>query len=230
MFDPNDPHGHRFATISQWLSKQSRRVVDLPRGRALRLPRLKKPPFVPHIVDLADVEDDLRAEIGIPVEGVIFGRHGALRSFSIPWVKDAVREALATRDDIWFLFLNTEKFIEHPRVRHLEVTTDRELIRCFINSCDYMLHAKREGETFGLAVAEFAAAGVPVISCTRTIGNAHFEMVPSELMLGYGDKVALLALLGSRARRPRTPEVATAFRERFSPAVVAETFARVFLA
>jgi hypothetical protein len=229
MFDADDPHGHRFATISRWLSKQSRRVVELPRGPALRLPRFKRPPFVPHILDLADLEDDLRAEIGVPEEGVIFGRHGALRSFSIPWVKDTVREALAIRDDIWFLFLNTERFIEHPRVRHLEVTTDRGMIRSFINSCDYMLHAKREGETFGLAVAEFAAAGVPVISCTRTIGNAHFEMVPSELMLGYGDKVELLALLRALVRRPRTPELATGFRLRFSPAVVAKTFVRVFL-
>jgi hypothetical protein len=229
MFDPDDPHGHRFATISHWLSNQSRRVVDLPRGRALRLPRLKKPPFVPHIIDLADVEDDLRAEIGVPADGVVFGRHGALRSFSIAWVKEAVREALATRDDIWFLFLNTQRFIEHPRVHHLEVTTDRELIRSFINSCDYMLHARREGETFGIAVAEFAAAGIPVVSCTRTIAKAHFEMVPSELMLGYGDKVELLALLRALVRRPRTPELATGFRERFSPAVVAKTFVRVFL-
>jgi glycosyltransferase involved in cell wall biosynthesis len=229
MFDPDDPHGYRFATISHWLSKQSRRVVDLPRGRALRLPRLNKPPFVPHIVDLAEVEDDLRAEIGVPPEGVVFGRHGALRSFSIPWVKDAVREVLATRDDVWFLFLNTETFIEHRRVRHLEVTTDRELIRAFINSCDYMLHARREGETFGIAVAEFAAAGVPVVSCTRTAANAHFELVPPELMLGYRDKVELLALLRSLTRRRRTPEVTTAFRERFSPAAVAEIFVRVFL-
>jgi len=230
MFDSDDPHGYRFATISRWLSNQSRRVVDLPHGRDLRLPRLKKPPFVPHIVDLADVEDDLRAEIDVPAEAVVFGRHGALRSFSIAWVKDAVREALATRHDIWFVFLNTERFIVHPRVRHLEVTTNRELMRAFINSCDYMLHARREGETFGIAVAEFAAAGIPVVSCTRTLAKAHFEIVPPQLMLGYSDKVELLALLRSLARRSRTPEVATAFRERFSPAAVAETFVRVFLA
>jgi glycosyltransferase involved in cell wall biosynthesis len=229
MFEPDDPHGHRFATISQWLSQQSRRVIPLARGHALTLPRLVKPPFVPHIVELADVESDLRAELDVPEDGVVFGRHGALRSFSIPWVKDAVREALEIRDDVWFLFLNTERFVVHPRVRHLDLTTDREVIRCFVNSCDYMLHARREGETFGIAVAEFAAAGVPVLSCTRTVAKAHFEIVPPELIRGYGDKAELLALLLALPRRLRTPEVAAAFRERFSPTAVAENFTRVFL-
>lgn len=229
MFDPHHPHGERFATISHWLSNHARRIVKLPRGRRLTLRRLVKPPHVPHIVELPHVDDDLRAELGIPEDAVVFGRHGAFRSFSIPWVRSAIEEALPRRADLWFLFLNTERFVDHPRVRFVELTVDRHLIRAFVNSCDYMIHGRREGETFGIAVAEFALSGVPILSCSTTEGLAHFELVPPELMLGYRTPTELMALLLSLPRRPPTPASGAAVAERFSSSSVAEEFIRVFL-
>jgi hypothetical protein len=230
MFDPHEPHGERFATISHWLSSQSRRLVKLPRGRTVALPRLAKPPYVPHIVELPNLEDDLRAELAIPNEAVVFGRHGAFRSFSIPWVKSVVEEALAKRSELQFLFLNTERFIDHPRVGFLELTLDRQRIRAFINSCDYMIHARREGESFGIAVTEFALSGVPILSFSGTQRDrAHFEHVPPSLMVAYGGPDELMAKLLTLPRRPPTPAAGAVVSERFSSATVAEEFFHVFL-
>jgi hypothetical protein len=229
MFDADEPHGARFATISHWLSRQSRRVVRLPRGRSIRLPRLRKPAYVPHIVEVAEVDGDLRGELGIPEDAVVFGRHGALRSFSITWVQHAVSEALETRPDAWFLLLNTERFLDHPRVRFLDMTLDRERIRAFVNSCDYMLHARREGESFGIAVAEFAAAGVQILSFAHSRDRAHFEHVPAALMIRYGGHDEVLMHLRSLPRRLPTPALGAVVRERFSASVVAPTFEQVFL-
>jgi hypothetical protein len=229
MFEPHDPHGERFATISRWLSGQSRRMVRVSRGRSLALPRWKKPPYVPHIVELREIDQDLRAEQRIPDDAVVFGRHGAFRSFSIPWVKDTISKVLEMRGDLWFLFLNTEPFVAHTRVRFMDVTADRERIRAFINSCDYMLHARREGETFGLAVAEFAAAGIPVLSCSATVAKAHFEQVPPELMLPYRGPDDLIEMLRALPRRLPSPAAGAVLLERFSPSSVAQRFVRVFL-
>jgi hypothetical protein len=59
----------------------------------LRLPRLRKPPVVPHIVSLPELSEDLRAELGIPEDAVVFGRHGGVGTFSLDFVQASVRDA-----------------------------------------------------------------------------------------------------------------------------------------
>ena len=49
-----------------------------------------------------------------------------------------------------------------------------EFKRKFINTADAMLYGRKEGETFGLAVAEFALAGKPIIA--SRIANARFHL------------------------------------------------------
>ena len=39
-----------------------------------------------------------------------------------------------------------------------------ELKVSFINTCDCMIHARTDGETFGLAIAEFSTLNKPIIS------------------------------------------------------------------
>jgi hypothetical protein len=63
----------------------------------------------------------------IPKEALVFGRHGGKDSFSLPFAKDAIVDSLSKRDDIYFLFLNTEVFINHPRVIHIGWSPDFEL-------------------------------------------------------------------------------------------------------
>ena len=122
--DVSHPHGHRFATVSDWVSQTAVHQFRLPRGRVVRVPKRRKPPVVPHIVTLPDVTDDFREVLSLPAEAVVFGRHGGVGTFSIEFVKDAIRVALEARDDIWFLFINVEPFCKHARVIHLPQMTE----------------------------------------------------------------------------------------------------------
>jgi hypothetical protein len=64
----DEPHGHRFAAVSDWLARTATRNVALPRGRQLRLPRVRPIPAVPHIVRLPSATSDFRSQLGIRAE------------------------------------------------------------------------------------------------------------------------------------------------------------------
>lgn len=227
FMDASQPHGHRFAAVSDWVARTARHEIHLPRGRMARLPRLRKLPVVPHIVELPDVADDRRSELGIPEDAVVFGRHGGTGTFSIEFVREAVRAALDRRDDIWFLFLNTDVFVDHERVLHLPVAIDRTEVRRFVNTCDYMLYAGLHGETFGLAVAEFALVGAPVIAPLMTPRLAHVDLLPGELLLGYRSYDDVLGYLRSLPRR--VEPLRSDIRERYGAERVMARFDEVFL-
>ena len=70
---------------------------------------------------------------------------------------------------------------------HLRAFTDRVDVRRFVNSCDYMLHANAVGgrDPFGLAVAEFASVGVPVLTFLGSPQLAHLDLLTDGLLIGY---------------------------------------------
>ena len=76
----------------------------------------------------------------------------------------------------YFLFMNTQKFYEHPRIIYLDINIDLEYKVKFINTCDAMIHARAMGETFGLAVAEFSMKNKPIITC-RCGDLAHIDIL-----------------------------------------------------
>lgn len=225
--DGSFPHGHRFAVVSDWVSRQARRKVELPGGRLLRLPRLVKPPVVPHIVALPEVDDDLRAELGIPAEAVVFGRHGGLGNFDLEFVQDAIRAVLEERSDVWFVFLNVERFSESERILHLPQLVDRAEIRRFVNSCDYMLHAHRYGETFGLSVAEFAFVGAPVLTFLGSPLKGHLDLLSDRMLLGYTNYEEVYRHLAKLPRR--TAPADSSVRVKYAREPVMARFAETFL-
>ncbi|MBI5170479.1 MAG: hypothetical protein HZA61_13410 [Candidatus Eisenbacteria bacterium] len=238
VFDVTRPHGHRFAAVSEWLAEQ--KTAPTPALRLLgqqltaRLERRTPPkalwpvPWVPHIVEIAQHEDDLRAELGIPADAVVFGRSGGEQTFDLPFVKQAVIDALARRDDAWFVFLLTPRFVDHPRVVHLEGSSDPVFKRAFVNTADYMLHAREVGETFGLSVAEFSAAGRPVLTWSKSVERAHLRHLEGLEHHRYDDHAQVLELLLRLPRRAPDPAAVEAWK-RFSPEAVMPRFARVFL-
>jgi hypothetical protein len=227
FYEVDEPHGHRFAAISEWLARRGANTVRLPRGRRLRLPRIRSVPFVPHIVHPPTTDDDMRRDLDIPDDAVVFGRHGAADAFSLEFVKRAVLRTVESRCDVWFVFLNTDPFAEHDRIVHVPRVDDREDISRFVNSCDYMIHAVANGENFGLAVAEFAVAGVPVLTYLGSPSLAHLDLLGPGLRMGYASYGEVLAAFSTLGRR--TSPVPSDLASRFSPDAVMRRFSAVFL-
>jgi hypothetical protein len=225
--DGSFPHGERFAVVSEWLAREARRKLTLPRGRTLKVPRLRKPPVVPHMVSLPEVDDHLRDELGIPAEAVVFGRHGGLGNFDLGFVKDAIRTVIDERPDVWFVFLNVEPFCESSRIVHLSPLVDRAEIRRFVNTCDYMLHAHAYGESFGLAVAEFAFVGAPVLTFLDSPLRGHLDLLSNELLLGYRNYGDVYGHLAELPRRVAPAE--TSVRLKYGREPVMARFVETFL-
>ena len=57
-----------------------------------------------------------RKSLNIPENAVVFGRYGGYDQFDYPWVKDTIKTIVEQHSNIYFLFLNTAKFIDHPKV------------------------------------------------------------------------------------------------------------------
>lgn len=159
VFD-NDPHGTVYATISPWM------------GQRFRLP------VVPHIVETSPwITTDLRDELDIPKDAVVFGRHGGADSFDINFVHYAIGEYVRRKHspEVYFLLMNTDRFDRHPNIIHIPATVNPISKQEFINTCDAMIHARSRGETFGIAVGEFAINNKPIITYSESHEKAHLQ-------------------------------------------------------
>ena len=142
--------------------------------------------FVPFYVPRFVAEQDLRGKLGIPKGAKVFGRHGGWDTFNIPFVRKAVLQHAQKNSDDHFVFLNTELIRGTEKlknVHYLAPTIDPEEKAQFLGICDAMLHARWHGETFGLAVGEFAVLGKPVITFSESREKAHLEMLGNQALL-----------------------------------------------
>ena len=236
VFKHYEPHGDVYAYVSQWLSDL------MTQGRA---------PVVPHMIYLPKVDGDLRGELGIPADATVFGRYGGANSFDVPFVHQTVQRFAAQNPDCYFLFMNTDSFIDArtsllerftSRFRSLPLnqivflpgTADLTDKSRFINTCNAMLHARKRGETFGIAVGEFSVSNVPVL----TYGggkSARFESNHIEILGDKGfvyDSAAELVELLTYVKNNRSKLKSRqwdAYSSDFSPAVVMDRFQSVFL-
>lgn len=142
-------------------------------------------PVVPYMVNLPDVPANMnmREELGIPLGATVFGRHGGMDQFNIKNVHMAIDKVTDEYPNIYFLFVNTERFCkEKPNVIHLDKIIDLEKKVIFINTCDAMIHAREMGETFGASVSEFSIRNKPVITC-RGYDNAHLDILKEKAII-----------------------------------------------
>lgn len=122
-------------------------------------------PVVPHICNsLPIVQGDLRDIYNIPKNVKVFGCYGGYEAFSIKFVHETIKNIVNRNPNIFFLFMNFKVFYEHKNIIYIPKNTKPEYKSKFINTCDAMLHAREQGESFGLAIAEFTSLGKPIIT------------------------------------------------------------------
>jgi glycosyltransferase involved in cell wall biosynthesis len=211
VFQVYQPHGDVYAYVSEWLSDK------VTNGKS---------PYVPHIVHLPEPNKNLRGMLGIPEDGIVFGRYGGRDQFDIQFVKEAILEFVNTRQNVYFVFFNTEPFGNHPRIKYLDYIVDLQDKANFINSCDAMIHARSMGESFGLSICEFLHGNKPVLAWEGGHDRHHTLIVDKEFL--YTDKHDLLIKMNKIWARG----IDTNFKnsvEKFSPKNVMNKFKEVFL-
>ena len=208
VFQAYEPHGDVYAYISEWLGTKYNQ------------------PYVPYMVDLPAIETNLKKELNIPDYATVIGRHGGLYTFDIDFAHKTIVKIVKRRKDIVFLFLNTAPFYHHDRIIYLEGTHDMTEKVKFINTCDAMLHARRQGESFGLAIAEFSIRNKPIITrINQNIDSAHISML-GDRGIYYSNKYDLYKILLDFT--PDDSKDWNAYKD-YSPQSVMQKFKEVFL-
>lgn len=174
VFETTGPESDFHISISEMLNKKS--------GTNL--------PVIPHIVDLPETQENLRNDLQIPEDAFVYGRYGGFHEFNIDSAHNAIKDYINLDKKSYFLFMNTQKFYEHPRIIYLDKNLDLVYKSKFINTCDVMIHARRMGETFGLSIAEFSIKNKPII--TSTYGDLEHIKILGDKAIIYNSKEALI--------------------------------------
>ncbi len=211
VFTAHHPYGDVYAAVSEWVAETY---------------ALWPVPVVPHIVHLPQDHRNMRQELGIPETALVIGRYGGYTQFNIMAVHQAIAQAVDNRPDLYFLFMNTKPFLDHPRIIHLPPNYDFAYKTRFINSCDAMIHARLEGETFGLSVGEFSLRAKPIITWRWSFDRHHLNLL-GEHAICYGSARELFTIL-MNFRRGTTAR--DCYSERYNPERVMQIFEKVFLA
>jgi hypothetical protein len=167
VFSTNEPHGDVYSVVGQTVNNMAGTNY----------------PVVPHMIILPDINTDLREELQIPKNAIVFGRYGGKETFDIPFAHAVIKYILEYRNDIYFLFMNTNVFYNHKNIIYLPGNACMEHKRKFINTCDALLHARSGGETFGITCGEFAVCEKPVITWKNTRENEHLLILKDKAVM-----------------------------------------------
>lgn len=178
VFQWHDPHGDVYAYISEWMSHNVAKLYNAPVH-----------PWVPYVVNLPNPTYDTRTHLGIPKDKFVIGRFGGYLTFDLPFVKKVVERVARERDDIVFLFANTEPFCNLPNVLFMGPFLGQEQKSNYINACDAFIHARWLGESFGLAIAESLFFNKPVLACEVGFDRNHVDTLkPFDLIYKENDE------------------------------------------
>lgn len=211
VFQANQPHGDKYAYISEWLSEHmSNKQID----------------YVPHIVDLPKTKQiDFREKLGIDKDKIVIGRIGGLHQLDIPFVLETIASFAYKNPNYIFVFVNTFKFVNLPNIIFVDPIIDEQEKTDFILSCDAMIHGRSDGESFGLAICEGLFHNKPVFCFNGGRDKHHISLLKDSGLL-YNNSVELYdMLLNVKTYHNDYSKII----EKFNPQAVMEKFKKVFL-
>ena len=215
IFDMRFKHGDVYCGVSDYLARKYNQTS-----------------YVPHIIRNVQPNEDFRAKHNIPKDALVFGRHGGPEKFDLPVAHFAVSKILDMRPDVWFVFLSTNKFIDHPRVLFIPWVASEQDTFNFIHACDAMIHARSDGETFGLACGEFSAANKPILTWSG-VGNPYYDKAHIDQLQGraliYNDQYDLLEYFKQLTREYILDNDWDTYTEVFSEKNVTDRYNKIFL-
>jgi hypothetical protein len=133
---------------------------------------------LPNIISLHNTQETLHDFLNIPKNSIVFGRYGGYSTFDIIYVHNIIKNVATNFENIYFIFMHTKPFSDtkYKNIIFIDGTSDIEMKTKFINTCDAMIHARKSGETFGMACGEFAIKNKPVFTCLEG-DTAHIELL-----------------------------------------------------
>ena len=191
------------------------------------------PLVVPHMVvsGIKLEQSLLRQVLSIPDKALVVCRHGGLTTFSIQMAKDAVVDLVSKYDErkLHFLFLGTNEFTPSSRqIHYLAATSSLLKKEQFFAACDVMLHARADGETFGLAVGEMSVRNKPVITHWVPGGaDCHIKILGDKGFY-YKSRVDVIKIVSDFVEHGVPERDFNAYRD-YTPEKVMTKFKRIFL-
>ncbi len=235
IFQNDEIHGDRYAYVSEWLAKR------MNNGKT----------FVPHIVEVEETNNDLRTELGIKEQEIVIGRYGGSDTFDIAFAKRLIYKLASCNKKLHFLFMNTDNFLETKRffeskgiskylggilfpkneftnITFIRGSSDLIYKSKFINTCDAMLHARMQGESFGISCGEFSIKNKPVITCNSDFidERSHIDILGKKGIY-FQDSKSLKKAIYSIKRNMNGDF--DAYSQDFNKFVVMKKFKEVFL-
>jgi glycosyltransferase involved in cell wall biosynthesis len=210
VFKHKEPHGDVYSYISEWLSNEISN---------------NELPYVPHMVNLPKHSLNYKDNFNVE-DKIVIGWYGG-DNFEIPFARQAVIDIAKKRKDILFLFMNQTSFCDLDNVIFIEGTTDLDEKVAFINTCDFMIHARERGETFGLTIAEFSTLGKPIITYRDSPELNHINIL-GDRGIYYSNYNDLYQILDNISKQDIEGKDWNCYKE-FTPEKVMNKFKKVFL-
>jgi FkbM family methyltransferase len=209
-----EPFGDKYSAISDYIVKKSK-FLDIE--------------AIPYMIDLPIHNDNMRNELNLPDNAFVIGRIGGYEQFDIKEAHKGIINFLnnANNNSTYFVFVNTQQFYEHPQIIYLDKIVEPYLKVKYINTCNCMIHARSDGETFGLAVGEFSSLNKPIITCRSYKDNCHLDILGEKAII-FDSETSLINILKDIKSIVTSRDDWNAYKE-YTPDKVMKKFHKVFL-
>ena len=186
--------------------------------------------YVPHmVIEPFQNKENLREELGIPLESKVFGYHGGSDSFNIQFAINAVKKASRLFSDVYFLFVNIPRLDNNnPKIIFLKKIVEIEDKAKFINTCDCCLEAQSLGQSFGLSLSDFSVNNKPIITFGGIVLNDNYKRILGDKANYYYEEEDLIEILKEFNKEDYKNKDLNCYKE-YSPEKVMKIFKDIFL-